>query len=238
VLSPLPTATAKPSKYQHKTQTPRGVRFTPPRYTRPISGPRVSSAAWYRLGCLLRGTTRPRLCTPVACTSQVLVYLLRAPPTGGTHSASRALRICTGQPVSQLETQGGQPPPRRSRSAFPQHRARARQRRGIAHNSLFCKELTRKGRSGDRDWTRENIPCHARLKARFNHVPIVFTGMTAAHSQFTNFLHWKSIASQERSQAVQTKLGPGPTHPSEQVIRDKRSHQVTGHPAPPSTECR
>jgi hypothetical protein len=28
----------------------------------------------------------------------------------------------------------------------------------------------------------ENILCHAGLKARFNHVPIVFTGMTAAHS--------------------------------------------------------
>jgi hypothetical protein len=40
----------------------------PPRYARPIGGPRVpSSAAWHRLGCLLRGTTRPRLCAPVAC---------------------------------------------------------------------------------------------------------------------------------------------------------------------------
>jgi hypothetical protein len=41
------------------------------------------------VGGLPRGTTRPRLCTPVACTSQVLVYLLRAPPTGGIHSANR-----------------------------------------------------------------------------------------------------------------------------------------------------
>jgi hypothetical protein len=60
---------------------------------RPLGGPRVSSAAWHRLGCLLRGTTRPRLCTPVACTSQVLVYLLKAPPTGGTRSASRTYAV-------------------------------------------------------------------------------------------------------------------------------------------------
>jgi hypothetical protein len=63
--------------------------------------------------------------------------------------------------------------------------------RSSASSDGIRKELTRKGRSGDRDWTRGNILCHARLKARFNHVPIVFTGMTAAHSQFTNFLHWK-----------------------------------------------
>jgi hypothetical protein len=70
VVSKASLETAKPSKYHRKTQTPRGVRFTPPpppppRYARPIGGPRVSSAAWHRLGCLLRGTTRPRLCTPV-----------------------------------------------------------------------------------------------------------------------------------------------------------------------------
>jgi hypothetical protein len=40
-----------------------------------------------------------------------------------------------------------------------------------------------------------------RLEARFNHVSIVFTGMTAAHSQFTNFLHWKGIASQAQPSA-------------------------------------
>jgi hypothetical protein len=38
-----------------------------------LRGPRISSATWYRLGGLLRGTTCPRLCTPSACTSQVLV---------------------------------------------------------------------------------------------------------------------------------------------------------------------
>ena len=44
------------------------------------------------LSCLRRGTTRPRLCTPVACTSQVLVCLLgTAPPTGGTHCESNDL---------------------------------------------------------------------------------------------------------------------------------------------------
>jgi hypothetical protein len=30
----------------------------------PVGGPRVSLVDWHRLGCLLRGTTRPRLCTP------------------------------------------------------------------------------------------------------------------------------------------------------------------------------
>jgi hypothetical protein len=96
------------------------------------------------------------------------------------------------------------------------------------------KELTRKGRSGDRDWTRGNILCHARLKARSNNVPIVFTGMTAAHSQFTNFLHWKSTASQAQPN------GPSQAQPwTDAPLRasNKRSHQVTGHPAP-STECR
>jgi hypothetical protein len=60
-----------------------------PSCARPLGGLRISSDAWHRLSCLLRGATRPRLCAPVACTSQVLVCLLRAPPTGGTHSASR-----------------------------------------------------------------------------------------------------------------------------------------------------
>jgi hypothetical protein len=38
-----------------------------PSCARPLGGPRISSAAWaawHRLGCWLRGTTRPRLCTP------------------------------------------------------------------------------------------------------------------------------------------------------------------------------
>jgi hypothetical protein len=60
-----------------------------PSCARALCGPRASSAAWHRLGCLLRGTTWPRLCTPSACTSQVLVCLLGAPPTGGTHSVSQ-----------------------------------------------------------------------------------------------------------------------------------------------------
>jgi hypothetical protein len=53
-----------------------------PSCARPLGGPRISSAArpaWHRLSCLpsclRRGTTRPRLCTPVACTSQVMVCL-------------------------------------------------------------------------------------------------------------------------------------------------------------------
>jgi hypothetical protein len=58
---------------------------------------RLPSAAWHRLGCLLRGTNRPRLslglCTP-ACTCQVLVCSLELEhpghlPLTGTHSASR-----------------------------------------------------------------------------------------------------------------------------------------------------
>jgi hypothetical protein len=68
--------------------------------------------------------------------------------------------------------------------------------RSSASNDGIRMELTRKGRSGDRDWTRGNIPCHAGLKARFNHVPIVYTGIGATHSSFTNVLHWRSITSQ------------------------------------------
>jgi hypothetical protein len=70
-----------------------------PSCARPLCGPRVSSAAWHRLGCLLRGTTWPRWCTPSACTSQVVVCLLGAPPTGGTHSVSQThlLRRCNGR---------------------------------------------------------------------------------------------------------------------------------------------
>jgi hypothetical protein len=70
-----------------------------PSDARPLGGWRPAhllgcSAAWHRLSCLLsclrRGTTRPRLCTLAACTSQVLVCLLGAPPTGGTHCESNA----------------------------------------------------------------------------------------------------------------------------------------------------
>jgi hypothetical protein len=64
-----------------------------PSCARPLCGPRVSSTAWHRLGGLLRGsTTWPRVCTPSpACTSQVLMCLLGAPPTGGIHSVSQTL---------------------------------------------------------------------------------------------------------------------------------------------------
>jgi hypothetical protein len=34
------------------------------------------------------------------------------------------------------------------------------------------KELSRKGRSGDRDWARGNILCHTGLKARFDQVQV------------------------------------------------------------------
>jgi hypothetical protein len=94
----------KPSNPQRKTQSPTacGGILHPPWYARPLGGPRVSSAAWHRLGCLLRGATRPRLCTPVACTCQVLVCLPRAPPTGGTHSASRTRCPTSGPPQGPL----------------------------------------------------------------------------------------------------------------------------------------
>jgi hypothetical protein len=86
----LPTPSVRRNHVKRRTlKLAYGGILPPPWYARPLGGPRVSSAAGHRLGCLIRGTTRPRLCTPVACTCQVLVYLLRAPPTGGTHSASR-----------------------------------------------------------------------------------------------------------------------------------------------------
>jgi hypothetical protein len=46
------------------------------------------------------------------------------------------------------------------------------------------KEMTRKGCFSfrDTDWTRGNILCHAGLQARFNHVPIVFTGIAATRN--------------------------------------------------------
>jgi hypothetical protein len=100
------------------------------------------------------------------------------------------------------------------------------------------KELTRKGRSGDRDWTPGNILCHARLKARFNHVPIVFTGMAAACTQSTHQLPSLDEYYLHTSQAQPS--GPSQAQPwTDAPLRasNKRSHQVTGHPAP-STECR
>jgi hypothetical protein len=58
--------TRKPPNFQRKTQTPTGAPPLP-FCARPIGGPRVSLAAWHRLGCLLRGTTRPRLCVCPSC---------------------------------------------------------------------------------------------------------------------------------------------------------------------------
>jgi hypothetical protein len=72
--------TRKPPKFQRKTQTSMGGVF-PPSVCAPDRRPARLLAAWHRLGCLVRGTTRPRLCTPVACTSQVLVCGV---PTQGT----------------------------------------------------------------------------------------------------------------------------------------------------------
>jgi hypothetical protein len=101
-------------------------------------------------------------------------------------------------------------------------------------------ELTRKGRSGDRDWTRGNILCHARLEARFNHVSIVFTGMTAAHSlpQLPSLEGYACIAASSQAQPS------GPSQAQRTLDRDaplrasnKRSHQVTlrSYDSPPST---
>jgi hypothetical protein len=86
VVSTKSLEAARPSKYQGKTQTPQGVRAIPPPpplCARPIGGPRVSSAAWHRLGCLLRGTTRPRLCTP--CPSCMHLPGAGVPTQGTSH---------------------------------------------------------------------------------------------------------------------------------------------------------
>jgi hypothetical protein len=52
----------------HSRPTDRGklsCRGSSPLLCAPVlRGPRVSSAAWHRLDCLLRGTTWPRLCVP------------------------------------------------------------------------------------------------------------------------------------------------------------------------------
>jgi hypothetical protein len=81
-----------------------------PSCARPLGGPRISSVAWHRLGCLqpLGFACVPQL--HVACTSQVLVWLLRAPPTGGTHSASRTngapgglLQLCAATALWGME---------------------------------------------------------------------------------------------------------------------------------------
>jgi hypothetical protein len=67
-----------------------GTKYPPGKRARPAAraSPRllgIASAACFGaplgLAC--------RLCTPAACTCQMPVCLLRAPPTGGTHSASR-----------------------------------------------------------------------------------------------------------------------------------------------------
>jgi hypothetical protein len=79
----IPHATNSSTQYCH-------YHMRRPSCARPLCGPRISSATWHRLGGLLRGrTTWPRLCTPSACTSQVLMCLPGAPPTGGTHSVSQ-----------------------------------------------------------------------------------------------------------------------------------------------------
>jgi hypothetical protein len=72
--------------------------------------------------------------------------------------------------------------------------------RSSASSDGIRKVMTRKGRFRDRDWTRGNILCHAGLKARFNHVPIVFTGMAATHNEVTKIpsLEEQYIASAAR----------------------------------------
>jgi hypothetical protein len=117
-----------------------------PSCARPLGGPRISSATWYRLvsaACclstclapawhlpgtylalarhLLRGTTSS-LPSGLACVPQlpalVLVRLLGAPPTGGTHSASQTLLLLltaspllplppAPRPVARSEIRGG-----------------------------------------------------------------------------------------------------------------------------------
>jgi hypothetical protein len=80
---------------------------------------------------------------------------------------------------------------------------------------------------GDRDWTRGNILCHARLEARFNHVSIVFTGMTAAHSLHQLPSLEEGVLHRKRSQAVQAKQAQPWTDAPLRATSNKRSHQVT-----------
>jgi hypothetical protein len=88
--------------------------FSPSWARPPRGGPRISSAAWLRLGCLLRGTTWPRLCNPSCLhlpppTSQVLVCPLGGTsywghPLGESNAQSIGLVGCRGDSKSGLRT--------------------------------------------------------------------------------------------------------------------------------------
>jgi hypothetical protein len=92
--------------------------------------------------------------------------------------------------------------------------------RSSASSDEIRKELTRKGRSGDRDWTRGNILCQRKAESEVQPCSNSFhwngccTQPTHLPSLDEYYLHRK------RNQTVQATLSPGPTHPSEQVIRD------------------
>jgi hypothetical protein len=80
------------------------------------------------------------------------------------------------------------------------------------------KEMTRKGRSGDRDWTRGNIFCHARLKARFNHV---CTNSFHWNDCYTQLIHQLPDEHYIASAAKRSKPSPAlDRRTPQQVIRD------------------
>ena len=97
--------------------------------------------------------------------------------------------------------------------------------RSSASSDGIRKELTRKGRSGDRDWTRENILCHARLEARFNHVSIVFTGMAAAQQSIHQLSSLEEYCIASAAKRSKPKAQPWTDAPLR--ASNKRSHQVT-----------
>ena len=94
----IPKRHAQDTKHQGGVFTPRAGE------ARPVGGsPRllgIASAACFGaplgLACRLAYVL---VCAPAACTCQVLVCLLRAPPTGSTHSASRTSEAKRAQGV-------------------------------------------------------------------------------------------------------------------------------------------
>jgi hypothetical protein len=91
--------TRNPQTVCVRHKAPKGGCFYPPgrraRSAAPLgclAAPRLLASGHQPLGLACRLAYVPQL----LCTCQVLVCLLRAPPTGGTHSASRTQQVqCT-----------------------------------------------------------------------------------------------------------------------------------------------
>jgi hypothetical protein len=136
-----------------------------------VTGARCPLINKARGGCCCRATGDHRAPLPprrAGCSPAVFAWtsVQREPPTpGGPGSGlrpGRRRRRFLGQPAAA---------PVLYNTYTPGDTCEAQRA------AMEYKELTRKGRSGDRDWTRGKIFCHTRLKARSNHVPIVFTGV-------------------------------------------------------------